>query len=359
MSKRIYKKDNVLEAAKKRISLLFDMYENITVSVSGGKDSSVLFHLAWQEAVRRNRFIDVAFIDQEAEYKSTIDVIRHISKHSNIVMRWYQVQFNMTNSVSYEQDYLSCWDGNNIRKFENDSIKSIGEKSDLTWEKLIDKIEMQFKHPTAQLIGLRSNESLNRYRAVTKNPAIENINWSSKSSNEQLINFYPIYDWGFDDIWRYIYDNKITYNKIYDYQFSKDFHKDEMRVSCLIHEKSFRCLVDLPEFEHDTFEWLCSRVKGIDTAMRYAKEKQMYSNEKLPSYYNTWKEFRDFLLLNHKNKKQKERFGKRFSSHPECEEVYRQQVGQLLINDWENITDVKTDQEEKRNETKKKWMEIL
>lgn len=355
---RIYKIKNVLDAATERMALIFDMYDNITVSVSGGKDSSVLFHLAYKEALKRNRLINCVFIDQEAEYRNTIDIIKYISIQKNVNFKWYQVPFVMTNSVSYEQDYLNCWDGNNVRQFECNSIKSIS-KENLTWEKLLPEIEKQYSSKTAQLIGLRSNESLNRYRAVTKNPAIERINWSSKTSNENLINFYPIYDWGFDDIWRYIYDEKILYNKIYDMQFARNYIKEDMRISCLIHEKSFHCLVDLPLFEPDTYEWMCKRVKGISTAMRYAKEKQMYSNEKLPTHYKCWEDFRDFLLANHPNKIQKERFTKRFSNHPNNEDVYKQQVGQLLINDFENITDVKTDQEEKRKIQRQKYIDIL
>jgi predicted phosphoadenosine phosphosulfate sulfurtransferase len=356
---RIYKQKNVLEASKERISMLFDMYDNISVSVSGGKDSSVLFDLAWKEAQKRDRTIDVMFIDQEAEFEATIDVIRSISQLPNVNMKWYQIPFKMTNSISYEQDYLNCWDGMNIRPFELNSIKSIGSNNELTWEKLLVTLEKQCDKRTAQLIGLRSSESLNRYRAVVKNPAIDNINWSSKTANDNLINFYPIYDWGFDDVWRYIYEEKINYNRIYDHQFAKDYHKDEMRISCLIHEKSYKCLVDLPEFEPETFEWLCQRVKGVDTAMRYAKEKQMYSNEILPTHYKSWKEFRDFLLNNHPNHLQRKRFEKRFKNHPDGEDIYKQQVGQLLINDWENITDIKTDKEEKRKEVKQKWINIL
>lgn len=359
MSKRIYKQKSVLEAATERIVLLFDMYDNISVSISGGKDSSVIFHLTYLEALKRNRKINVTFIDQEAEYKATIDVIRTVAELPNVNMEWFQIPFKMTNSVSYEQDYLDCWDGNNIREREPYSIKSYGNTNNLTWEKLIPVLEKRFTQKTAQILGLRSAESLNRYRAVTKHPAINNIAWSSKTSNELLINFYPIYDWGFDDVWRYIYDENINYNRVYDMQFAKDYHKEEMRISSLIHEHSFKCLVDLPEFEPDSFEWLCKRCKGIDTAMRYAKEKQMYSNEKLPSHYKTWLEFRDFLLNTHPKKEQKERFIKRFEKQPKNEDVYKQQVGQLLINDFENITSVKTDQEQKRKDVKQKWIEML
>lgn len=238
---RIYKQKNVLVAAQERIAMLFDRYEKISVSVSGGKDSSVLFDLAHKEAIKRNRTIEVVFIDQEAEYYHTIEIIRHIANQPNVIMKWYQIPFLMTNSVSYEQDYLHCWDGGQYRNLELNSIKSIGIKS-LTWEKLLPELEKQHIEPTAQLIGLRSNESLNRYRAVTKNPAVDSIAWSSKTSNEKLINFYPIYDWGFDDIWRYIYDFSVKYNRIYDYQFSKNYHKDENAYIMLNPRKKFSLL---------------------------------------------------------------------------------------------------------------------
>ena len=42
MLKQIYINKNVLEATKKRIEFLFDNYDNIHVSISGGKDSTVL-----------------------------------------------------------------------------------------------------------------------------------------------------------------------------------------------------------------------------------------------------------------------------------------------------------------------------
>jgi predicted phosphoadenosine phosphosulfate sulfurtransferase len=356
---RVYRQKNVLEAAQERVSMLFDRYEHISVSVSGGKDSSVIFHLAYKEALRRRRKVMVTFIDQEAEYRATIDVVQAISQLPGVEMSWFQVPFLMTNSVSYEQEYLACWDGGQERAYEPCAICTLGSTKLLTWEKLLKALEKRFTEPAAQILGLRSAESLNRYRAVTKHPAVDGIAWSSKTGNERLTNFYPIYDWGFSDVWRYIFDEQISYNRIYDYQFAKDYRKEEMRISCLIHEKSYRCLCDLPEFEPDTFEWLCRRCKGIDTAMRYAKEKQMYSNEKLPSGYGSWEQFRSFLLDAHPNKAQRERFARRFQNQPKNELVYRQQVGQLLINDWENITDVKTDQLERRAELRQKYTDML
>ena len=56
--------ENVLDATIKRISLLFDLYDNIQLAFSGGKDSTVLFHLVNAEAKKRNRKFILYFQDE-------------------------------------------------------------------------------------------------------------------------------------------------------------------------------------------------------------------------------------------------------------------------------------------------------
>ena len=43
---KIYKDKNVLEAALERLEIIFNNFDNIYFSVSGGKDSSVMVQLA-------------------------------------------------------------------------------------------------------------------------------------------------------------------------------------------------------------------------------------------------------------------------------------------------------------------------
>ncbi|MGA1296681.1 MAG: phosphoadenosine phosphosulfate reductase family protein, partial [Burkholderiaceae bacterium] len=63
----------VLEAAEQRVRYSFDHFSRVYVSFSGGKDSSVLFHLAASEAMRRRRKLGVLIIDLEAQYQLTIE----------------------------------------------------------------------------------------------------------------------------------------------------------------------------------------------------------------------------------------------------------------------------------------------
>lgn len=52
--KIIYDK-NVYEAAKERLNFLFDEFEDIYVSVSGGKDSTVALNMTLEVARERNQ----------------------------------------------------------------------------------------------------------------------------------------------------------------------------------------------------------------------------------------------------------------------------------------------------------------
>ena len=78
MIKQMYSNKNVLEVSKERISFLFDNFKNICVSISGGKDSTVLAYLTLKEAVKRNRKVGLFFLDEEVVYSSTVKQIKYL-----------------------------------------------------------------------------------------------------------------------------------------------------------------------------------------------------------------------------------------------------------------------------------------
>ena len=112
MSKlKVYKEQNVLDAARDRVSFIFDEFESIYVSFSGGKDSSVMFHLVAAEAIKRNRKFGLLIIDLEAQYTETIDHIHEMVKEYKDVVElfWICLPIKLRNAVSNYQPTWTAW----------------------------------------------------------------------------------------------------------------------------------------------------------------------------------------------------------------------------------------------------------
>ena len=350
-------KTTVLEAARKRMSFLFDTYtedNSIIVSVSGGKDSLVLAHLALAEANRRGRRIGIHLLDEEVMYQSSVDEVDYMMNlfPENTTEMWLQVPFNLTNATSFDEaGQVQCWEPGQhkiwMRPKRQGSIQhppwdrtkvTIADKNKgFGFYDVITNFERCYSN-TAFLVGLRAaGESPNRWRAVTKNPielAGQKVYWATKKGANNV--FYPIFDWNFHDVWKYIYDEKLKYSKIYDYQFKKGYPINQMRVSSLTHERAFKSMCDLPEFEPKTYDKLCKRIKGVEMAQETGKSAKMFRCSKLPKNFTSWLVYRDFLLKTHPDEKRKHIFVERFARHYNNEYVARQQCRQLILNDFEN-----------------------
>lgn len=209
---------------------------------------------------------------------------------------------------------------------------------------------------TVFLVALRAEESLNRFRTVVKNPGWDGHLWTTRSHD--TVKAYPIYDWTFEDVWHHIADQGLRYNAIYDYMYRHGYRIQDVRVSYLGHENSFKCLTELQEFEPDTYTRLLDRMPGIHVAARYAQEQGMYQAQVLPSAFTTWRAYRDFLLATHPTA-HRDRFVTRFARQGDTESVCRQQVRQLLINDWEQNIPVTAAKPQQKEDRLAKWKNLL
>lgn len=335
-------KINVLEAVIKRISFLFDNYDNIQLAFSGGKDSTVLFHLVNAEAKKRNRKFILYFQDQEAEYQGTIDFVEWAMSQPNVIPQWYQVPIFMTNAASHEQLFLWAW---------GDGEEWVREKHPLAIQKLANKYPKRFykfnlwvaqqnrknfEGSFVSIIGLRAEESPDRRFVMFGEDS--DLFWLRRKTEPHKA--YPIIDWSYTDVWKYLIENSLPYNKVYDKMYMLGGNLRYFRVSNLVHEKAFRCLTDLQELEPETYDKLERRLKGVHTAAMYGKENLMYSIKDLPNQFKTWKDYKDFLLT---------------SIHPDLKRIFEYQwsrfgdtddvqankymVKRILLCDWEgNIT---------------------
>ncbi|HKW21341.1 MAG TPA: phosphoadenosine phosphosulfate reductase family protein [Ktedonobacterales bacterium] len=372
MRKQVYVDENVLDAARRRIAHVFDEFEHIIVSISGGKDSTVLAHLALVEAHRRGRKIGVFFLDEEVVYDSTVAQVDYLMSlyPEHTTRLWLQLEFHLTNATSLTEGQLICWEAGKhklwMRPKRADSIQHAPwpRESETVRDRnkgfgFYDAIDnfQHARHDTAFLVGLRAVESMNRWRAVAKHPGYKDVYWCTAMPNS-CASFYPLYDWNFHDIWKYIYDERLRYSRIYDYLWKKGAPLNEIRVSSLIHEKSFKALVDLPEFEPKTYDRLVKRIGGITIGHLYGKDAKLLRARSLPKGHANWRAYRDFLLATYPDESKRHIFARRFAHHLDNDYVARQQCRQLLLNDYENNLGVDS-APDPREATIQKWRDLL
>ena len=172
---------DVLVAARQRISKVFDDFPRIYLSFSGGKDSAVMMHLVMDEAIKRNRKIGILFVDLEAQYKLTIDHITGMFDlyKDHIEPYWCSLPLHMRNAVSQYEPQWVCWDPGRKKDWVRypPSI-AITEESYFPFFRRSMEFEEfvpAFGHWYAQgklcacFVGIRSDESLNRYRTIVRN----------------------------------------------------------------------------------------------------------------------------------------------------------------------------------------------
>ena len=196
--------------------------------------------------------------------------------------------------------------------------------------KALDKL---FDHqPYANIGGVRAEESLRRFGAVTANRCYKDVTWGKHENHGKGYTFYPIYDWTLGDVWAYIAKNKCNYNRIYDLFFNYGISAHNMRVSNLHHETAWTSLLRLQEVERDTYNRLCNRLPGIATFNHLQKDGSFRTE--LPEMFTTWAEYRDYLIEKLVRDDLKPKFRKMFKGQ-EGEVWAKEHVREVLLNDWE------------------------
>lgn len=301
---------DVLTAARQRISKIFDDFPRIYLSFSGGKDSAVMMHLVMDEAISRNRKIGVLFVDLEAQYKLTID---HVSEmldlyKNHIETYWCALPLHMRNAVSQYEPQWVCWQPGR----EDDWVRQ-PPSSAITDESYFPffRRAMEFEEfvPAfgdwyaqgklcACFVGIRSDESLNRYRTIARRKnTFEGLQWTTWCG-DYVYNAYPIYDWKTSDIWTYNGKFKKPYNKLYDRFHQAGLTISQARICQPYGDDQRKGLWLFHLIEPETWAKIVARVNGANLGALYVQESGNilgYRGITKPIGI-TWKEFAERLL---------------------------------------------------------------
>lgn len=307
---------DVREAARRRIATVFDAFPHVYLSGPSGKDSGVMMHIACQEARRRGRRIGVLFLDLEAQYALTIaHVAEMFELYADVIDPfWVALPLHLRNAVSMHQPFWVSWDPRCreawVREPDPRSItdparfpfyRAPDGDDAMEFEEFIDLFGHWYGkgEATACLVGIRANESLNRWRAISGNHhRFQNHKWTVWKGGG-VFNAYPIYDWRTEDIWTYYGKTGLPHNRVYDLMHRAGVPLHQQRICQPYGDDQRRGLWLYHVLEPVTWTRVVARVAGARSGALYAgKSGNIQGNRivTLPEGYTSWEAFARFLL---------------------------------------------------------------
>lgn len=333
MSAKRYLPYDVLTAARRRIEWTFDNFERIYLSYSAGKDSTVMLYLTAEEARKRGRRFGVLLVDLEGQYKLTIDHARdQLAALADVCdAHWVCLPIALRNAVSVFEPKWKCWDADVeeawIRRPPEGSITDPGYfdffRDGMEFEEFVPEFGEWYAQgqSTACLVGIRSDESLNRFRTIASSSKVryDNKSWTTVIT-PNVANVYPIFDWRTEDIWtwhaRY---PEHPYNGLYDMMWKAGLTPSQMRICQPYGDDQRRGLWLFHLIEPETWARVVARVNGANGGALYVQEWGSingYRKITKPEGH-TWHSFAELLLS---------------SMPPAMEEHYRNKI--LLHVKW-------------------------
>ena len=309
---KIYKDQDVLSAARDRYKFIFNNFDNVCFSFSGGKDSSLMIQLANIVAKKLNKVFDIMYIDLEAQYKHTIEHVYELKELSQI-RDFYHIALPLylRNAVSILQPKWICWKPEDkelwVRDLPKDSINLTNNYLPfydrvMEFEEFVPSFNKWYADAKGGMcavgVGIRADESLNRFRtiAIPKNKVMfKNKPWTTQIYTNTF-NFYPLYDFKTQDVWGTISLLDLKYNKIYELMYKNGLSIHEQRLCQPYGDDQRNGLDQFKALEADTWEKILNRVNGVNFGNIYCRSYALGNIKSFKPGFMTWEQYTVFLL---------------------------------------------------------------
>ncbi|MBZ7981939.1 DUF3440 domain-containing protein [Campylobacter sp. RM12640] len=315
---KTYIDKNVYDSACDRISFIMRDFKNVCISFSGGKDSTLLANLVldYKKKHPDNKTnIYLYHMDYEAQYSQTTAFVQDFIKENKKYFKqifYICMPVKAQCAISWEQTYWQPWKLKDKEKwlFTPPTYAITEENHNFSfWDKENPISDYEFNiefafwlqeqlkvKDLAFLIGIRADESLNRFRAIAQSKSPYKGYKFSTKMGEKLYNFYPIYDWTTQDIWVANFKFNYKYNPVYDLFFKAGLKPEQMRVASAFNDCAINVLNFFRVLDPNNWAKMLHRINGVDFASKYGDTQLVaWRNVKLPKNH-TWKSYLEFLL---------------------------------------------------------------
>ena len=306
---------NVYERTQQRLKTVFDLFDNIYVSFSGGKDSGVLLNLCI-DYIRQHglqRRIGVFHMDYEIQYRDTLDYVNRTLAANADILDVYRVciPFKVQTCTSMFQQYWRPWDGSMrdiwVREMPEGSLTQHDFPffTDEMWDYEFQNRFAEWLHRrsgakrTCCLIGIRTQESFNRWRTIYSDRnhyRFAGKRWIRQWVGSGICNAYPLYDWLTTDVWTANGRFGWSYNRLYDLFYRAGVPLDSQRVASPFISPAIASLHLYKAIDPNTWGRMVGRVNGANFAALYGRTTAAgWQSVHLPQGM-TWESYMHFLL---------------------------------------------------------------
>ena len=315
MRVKVFKDQNVYEALQDRLSFIFSEFDSIYIAFSGGKDSGALLNLVlkykYEHEIKKK--LGLFHQDFEAQYEKTTEFVTRTFENitDDVEPYWVCLPMASKTPMSNYETYWYPWDDEkkdvwvrpmpdypNVINMYNNPFGFYKYK--MRQEDLYKRFNEWYGNThggkTVCLIGMRADESLNRYSAIiNKKNDYKGKKWITKNFKD-VWTASPLYDWTAQDIWTANGKFGFDYNKLYDLFYKAGLPMHQMRVGSPFNEWAVNALNLYRIIEPKTWAKLVKRVQGANFGAIYGKTKAMgYKGMSLPPGH-TWESYAKFLL---------------------------------------------------------------
>lgn len=343
MSTKRYQEKSVYDAALERYRFIFAHFDKVCVSFSNGKDSGILLNLAIDVAREMGKLpVHALYIDMEAQYRHAIEFTERTFNRPEVVGYWVCLPIHLRNAVSQFQPHWLCWDPDKRDAWIRELPKHPAVISDesffpffrrgMEFEEFVPAFADWFAagERTACCIGIRADESLNRFRTIKSESKVtfDGKKWTTKlfpNSEKEIYNCYPIYDWQTRDVWICNGRNGYDYNRIYDLMHLAGVSIHKQRLCQPYGDDQRQGLYLFKILEPETWAKVVNRVEGANFGNRYTENDRTtlgnYQVNLPPGH--TYRSYAKFLLN---------------TMPPYLAEHYRKKIYKFLVW-WKNHRD--------------------
>lgn len=313
---RKYSPVNVYDAFQERLRFIFEEFDNIFVSFSGGKDSGILLEmtLAFQREHYPEKRIGVFHQDFEAQYAATTEYVEKTFQRIETMVEPYWVCLPMATrtALSNYEMFWYPWDDTKeslwVRPMpQHDYVINLQNNPITTYRYRMHQEDLakQFarwyriahgNRKTVCLLGIRADESLQRYSGIlNKKYGYKGECWITKQFKD-VYAASPLYDWSSSDVWHAHALFGYEYNRLYDMFYMAGQKLSDMRVASPFNDYAKESLNLYRIIEPETWAKLVGRVRGANFGAIYGKTRAMgYRTLSLPKGH-TWESYTKFLL---------------------------------------------------------------